>query len=155
MELHEALSGVTGSISLAAWVFVLVRCPSRGHASLRTRFTNFEQVPQLWENYRLQSAEGISLTFLFVWFIGDLTNLVGSVWAQLVSWIHRSINSMLRSTRCQQSLLWQYTSVLRMRFSFLNACITIMSMQERPRKNSLTNLMVSTGELRTIPPSPY
>ncbi|MCJ1329870.1 hypothetical protein MMC10_006551 [Thelotrema lepadinum] len=64
MELHEALSGVTGSISLAAWVFVLV--------------------PQLWENYRLQSAEGISLTFLFVWFIGDLTNLVGSVWAQLV-----------------------------------------------------------------------
>jgi solute carrier family 66 (lysosomal lysine-arginine transporter), member 1 len=32
----------------------------------------------------LHSAEGISLTFLFVWFIGDLTNLIGSSWAQLV-----------------------------------------------------------------------
>ena len=42
------------------------------------------QIPQLWENYKLSSADGISLTFLFVWFIGDLTNLVGSVWARLV-----------------------------------------------------------------------
>ena len=36
------------------------------------------------ENYRQSSAEGISLTFLIVWFIGDITNLIGAVWAGLV-----------------------------------------------------------------------
>ncbi|KAF2198530.1 vacuolar membrane PQ loop repeat protein-like protein [Delitschia confertaspora ATCC 74209] len=61
---HEALSGVFGSISLAAWIFLLV--------------------PQLIENYTQHSAEGISLAFLIVWFIGDITNLAGAIWAGLV-----------------------------------------------------------------------
>merc|ERR1711939_540928 len=64
LTVHEALSGVFGSVSLAAWIFLLV--------------------PQLIENYRQSSAEGISLTFLIVWFIGDITNLIGAVWAGLV-----------------------------------------------------------------------
>ncbi|CAI6338260.1 unnamed protein product [Periconia digitata] len=61
---HEALSGVFGSISLASWIFLLV--------------------PQLIENYKQGSAEGISLAFLVVWFIGDITNLIGAIWAGLV-----------------------------------------------------------------------
>ena len=61
---NEALSGITGSISLAAWIFLLV--------------------PQLIENYQQGSADGISLTFLFIWFVGDITNLAGAVWAGLV-----------------------------------------------------------------------
>ncbi|KAF2467008.1 vacuolar membrane PQ loop repeat protein-like protein [Lindgomyces ingoldianus] len=61
---HEALSGVFGSISLASWIFLLV--------------------PQLVENYKQGSAEGISLAFLAVWFIGDITNLAGALWAGLV-----------------------------------------------------------------------
>jgi uncharacterized protein with PQ loop repeat len=61
---NEALSGIFGSVSLASWVFLLV--------------------PQLIENYRLGSAEGISLTFLFIWFLGDLANLAGALWAGLV-----------------------------------------------------------------------
>lgn len=64
LALHEALSGVFGSISLAAWIFLLV--------------------PQVLENYTLQSADGISLAFLTVWFIGDITNLLGALWAGLV-----------------------------------------------------------------------
>ena len=36
------------------------------------------------ENYKQGSAEGISLAFLAVWFIGDITNLAGSIWADLV-----------------------------------------------------------------------
>lgn len=36
------------------------------------------------ENYRCGSAEAISLAFLFVWLIGDLTNLFGSLCAHLV-----------------------------------------------------------------------
>jgi len=61
---HEALSGVFGSISLASWIFLLV--------------------PQLIENYKSGSADGISLAFLTVWFIGDVTNLGGALWADLV-----------------------------------------------------------------------
>jgi hypothetical protein len=38
----------------------------------------------LIENYRQGSAEGISLSFLIVWFIGDITNLAGALWAGLV-----------------------------------------------------------------------
>ncbi|KAL6159002.1 hypothetical protein ACJBU6_03095 [Exserohilum turcicum] len=61
---QEALSGVFGSISLASWIFLLV--------------------PQLIENYTSGSADGISLAFLIVWFIGDITNLAGALWAGLV-----------------------------------------------------------------------
>lgn len=64
LTLHEALSGVFGSISLASWIFLLV--------------------PQLIENYKQGSAEGISLAFLAVWFLGDITNLAGALWARLV-----------------------------------------------------------------------
>ena len=46
--------------------------------------TVYVQVPQLIENYTSGSAEGISLAFLTVWFMGDLSNLLGSIWAELV-----------------------------------------------------------------------
>lgn len=61
---NEALSGIFGSASIAAWIFLLV--------------------PQLLENYRLGSADGISTTFLLIWFLGDVTNLAGAIWAGLV-----------------------------------------------------------------------
>ena len=41
-------------------------------------------MPQLVENYKQGSAEGISLAFLVVWFMGDITNLAGAIWAGLV-----------------------------------------------------------------------
>jgi len=61
---REAFSGIFGSISLACWIFLLV--------------------PQLVENYRNGSAEAISLGFIFIWFLGDICNLVGAAWAGLV-----------------------------------------------------------------------
>ena len=64
LPIREALSGIFGSISLACWLFLLL--------------------PQLLENYRNQSAEAISLGFIFIWFLGDLFNIIGSVWADLV-----------------------------------------------------------------------
>ncbi|KAH8816888.1 PQ loop repeat-domain-containing protein [Xylogone sp. PMI_703] len=64
LSFQEALSGIFGSISLATWIFLLV--------------------PQLILNYRTGSAEGISLLFLFVWLVGDITNLSGAIWAGLV-----------------------------------------------------------------------
>ena len=52
---------------------------------LKTKITDILiQVPQLYTNYISRSAEGISLAFLSVWFIGDLTNLIGAIWAGLV-----------------------------------------------------------------------
>ena len=41
-------------------------------------------MPQLIENYRQSSADGISITFLLVWMAGDITNLAGALWADLV-----------------------------------------------------------------------
>ena len=64
LSAREASSGILGSISLACWIFLLL--------------------PQLVENYRNSSAEAISLAFIFVWFIGDVCNLIGALWASLV-----------------------------------------------------------------------
>ena len=61
---HEALSGISGIISLAAWFLLLL--------------------PQLYENYTNQSADGISLAFLLVWFLGDVANLLGALWGGLL-----------------------------------------------------------------------
>ena len=35
--------------------------------------------PQIYENYVLQSGEGLSTVFVVTWLIGDLCNLVGAV----------------------------------------------------------------------------
>ncbi|PBP17076.1 vacuolar membrane PQ loop repeat protein [Diplocarpon rosae] len=64
LSVQEALSGVFGSVSLATWIFLLL--------------------PQLYLNYKTGSAEGISMGFLTVWLIGDITNLAGALWADLV-----------------------------------------------------------------------
>jgi uncharacterized protein with PQ loop repeat len=61
---REAISGILGSISLASLLFLLL--------------------PQLIENYRNSSAEAISFAFIFVWFIGDVCNLIGALWAGLM-----------------------------------------------------------------------
>jgi hypothetical protein len=61
---NEALSGVMGSISLAAWIFLLL--------------------PQLIENHTNGHADGISMTFLFIWAAGDILSLAGGLWAGLV-----------------------------------------------------------------------
>lgn len=55
----EALSGVFGSISLTAWICLLL--------------------PQLITNYKAQSADGLSMAFLFVWLLGDVANLLGAL----------------------------------------------------------------------------
>ncbi|KAI1654099.1 PQ-loop-domain-containing protein [Daldinia decipiens] len=59
LSVNEMLSGVFGSISLTAWICLLL--------------------PQLITNYRAQSADGLSMIFLAVWLFGDLTNLSGAL----------------------------------------------------------------------------
>ncbi|KAK0655863.1 PQ loop repeat-domain-containing protein [Cercophora newfieldiana] len=59
----EALSGVFGSVSLTAWICLLL--------------------PQLIANYRSQSADALSMKFLFIWLMGDIANLSGALWTNL------------------------------------------------------------------------
>ncbi|KAL3469863.1 PQ loop repeat-domain-containing protein [Aspergillus californicus] len=55
----EALSGICGSISIACWIVVFS--------------------PQILENFRRGSADGLSLLFLVVWLAGDVFNIIGSI----------------------------------------------------------------------------
>ncbi|KAG8529670.1 uncharacterized protein KY384_005151 [Bacidia gigantensis] len=55
----EALSGICGSISIACWVVVFS--------------------PQIIENFRRSSAEGLSLSFIVIWLAGDVFNILGAV----------------------------------------------------------------------------
>ena len=54
-----ALSGICGSISIACWVVVFS--------------------PQIIENFRRSSAEGLSITFIIIWLVGDVFNIVGGI----------------------------------------------------------------------------
>ncbi|KAI5451508.1 putative vacuolar membrane transporter [Naganishia albida] len=57
-------SGIAGWISIACWIIVYT--------------------PQIWENYQLKSGEGLSVAFVILWLIGDLTNLAGGAMAHLL-----------------------------------------------------------------------
>ncbi|KAF2496799.1 PQ-loop-domain-containing protein [Lophium mytilinum] len=55
----EAISGICGSISIACWVVVFS--------------------PQIIENFRRGSADGLSVLFIVVWLAGDVFNILGAV----------------------------------------------------------------------------
>ncbi|KAL2269627.1 hypothetical protein VTJ83DRAFT_1811 [Remersonia thermophila] len=59
----EALSGVFGSVSLTAWICLLL--------------------PQLITNYKTKSADALSMKFLFIWLAGDIANLSGALFTSL------------------------------------------------------------------------
>jgi uncharacterized protein with PQ loop repeat len=42
-------------------------------------------LPQIFQNFKSKSVEGMSLMFLLSWLVGDITNLAGSVLTQQVS----------------------------------------------------------------------
>lgn len=54
-----AISGICGSISIACWIVVFS--------------------PQIVENFRRGSADGLSLQFIIVWLAGDVFNILGAV----------------------------------------------------------------------------
>ncbi|KAJ7366954.1 PQ loop repeat-domain-containing protein [Mycena albidolilacea] len=58
------LSSMLGWVSIACWIIVYS--------------------PQIYENYSLQSGEGLSVLFVVIWLLGDLSNLVGAALAHLL-----------------------------------------------------------------------
>lgn len=59
------LANACGSLSLACWIILLL--------------------PQLIEQWRLKSADGVAIGFILAWFFGDLANLLGSIVGHLRS----------------------------------------------------------------------
>ncbi|PWN37735.1 uncharacterized protein FA14DRAFT_108685, partial [Meira miltonrushii] len=59
---RQAISNIAGTASFVVWLFA--------------------QSPQLYENYKNSSCEGLSFVFLAQWMAGDATNLIGSVLTQ-------------------------------------------------------------------------
>lgn len=43
-------------------------------------------MPQIYKNYQLQSASGLSIYFLAEWLLGDLSNLVGALLTRQAGW---------------------------------------------------------------------
>ncbi|KAJ6477360.1 PQ loop repeat-domain-containing protein [Mycena vitilis] len=57
-------SSMLGWVSIACWIVVYS--------------------PQIYENYSLQSGEGLSVLFVVVWLLGDICNLAGAILANLL-----------------------------------------------------------------------
>ncbi|KAF2202621.1 PQ-loop-domain-containing protein [Delitschia confertaspora ATCC 74209] len=55
----DAISQICGSVSIACWIVVFS--------------------PQIIENWRRGSADGLSIVFIVVWLLGDLFNILGAV----------------------------------------------------------------------------
>jgi len=61
---NETLSNVLGWVSIACWLVVYS--------------------PQIIENYQLKSGEGLSVSFVVIWLVGDVCSLAGSLLAGLL-----------------------------------------------------------------------
>lgn len=46
----------------------------------------FAQLPQIYKNYKLKSTSGLSIFFLSEWLLGDVSNLLGSLFTQQATW---------------------------------------------------------------------
>ncbi|KAI9890086.1 MAG: hypothetical protein M1814_004485 [Vezdaea aestivalis] len=60
------LSSLLGTLSVFAWLFA--------------------QVPQIYKNYKLKSASGLSIYFLLEWSLADIANLLGAIFLHQASW---------------------------------------------------------------------
>ncbi|KIK69509.1 hypothetical protein GYMLUDRAFT_212049 [Collybiopsis luxurians FD-317 M1] len=61
---NDTLSSILGWVSIACWT--VVYCP------------------QIYEAYSLKSGEGLSLLFVYIWLLGDITNTTGALLAGLL-----------------------------------------------------------------------
>ncbi|KAG7727689.1 hypothetical protein KL930_003460 [Ogataea haglerorum] len=80
----QAVSGITGSISIACWIIVFA--------------------PQIYQNFVRSSAEGLSLMFVILWLLGDLFNVVGAI---LQGVLPTMIVLAIYYTLADVVLLWQ------------------------------------------------
>ncbi|KAI8095122.1 PQ loop repeat-domain-containing protein [Gilbertella persicaria] len=120
-------SSVAGYLSILCWLIV---------------FT-----PQLWENYRRKSGEGLSMTFLVVWLAGDVFNLLGVIMQDLLVTM---FVLALYYTIADMGLIWQVIyyrrrleeeEVMAQETSPLLASTSHVLDQKKARHTSLLNIM--------------
>lgn len=87
----DAISQIFGSISIACWIgkilFLLYYICNLSFASmcihvfqlLKLTLTTVVFSPQIIENWRRSSAEGLSVVFIIIWLLGDFFNIFGAV----------------------------------------------------------------------------
>ncbi|EIW81042.1 PQ-loop-domain-containing protein [Coniophora puteana RWD-64-598 SS2] len=80
----DTASSVLGWISIACWVIVYS--------------------PQIIETYQLQSGEGLSLLFVYIWLAGDLCNVIGAIMGGLLPTV---VILGVYYTLCDSTLLLQ------------------------------------------------
>ncbi|KAI5967827.1 RTC2 [Candida pseudojiufengensis] len=80
----QAISGITGSISIACWIVVFA--------------------PQISQNFIRKSSDGLSLTFIILWLAGDVFNVLGAV---LQGLLPTMIILAIYYTLADIVLLWQ------------------------------------------------
>jgi len=78
----EAISGICGSISIGECLIKTIgRClfVIAGELTLETACWVVVFSPQIIENFRRSSAEGLSIEFIIIWLAGDFANIIGAV----------------------------------------------------------------------------
>lgn len=123
---RATISSLTGSLSFIIWLFA--------------------QSPQLYENYRRGSVDGLSPVFLIQWMLGDFTNLIGSVLTQQLPFQIAVATYFCCVDACIMVQYVYYWSKARRSQSKLKR-------GSRPRLNSLTGMTASFTH--GYPANPY
>lgn len=133
---RESVSSVSGTASLVVWIFA--------------------QTPQIYQNFRTKSVEGLSFVFLLQWTLGDLTNLVGAFLTnQLpIQIVIAAYMLLVDVTLCTQYALY-YRKPLPPRISpaFPTERSPLIGALYRPANTSTTGTkaMASTSRSRRVP----
>ncbi|ORX43995.1 PQ-loop-domain-containing protein [Hesseltinella vesiculosa] len=87
----EQLSSISGYLSIVCWVVVFL--------------------PQLWKNYQRKSGDGLSMTFLVIWLVGDVLSELGIIFQDLLPTM---FYLSLWYTVADMGLIWQVIYYQRM-----------------------------------------
>ncbi|KAF1965173.1 hypothetical protein BU23DRAFT_575073 [Bimuria novae-zelandiae CBS 107.79] len=86
------LSTILGTCSIISWLFA--------------------QLPQIYKNHKLKSTSGLSIFFLTEWLLGDVSNLLGSLFTQQATW-QVIIASYYVSVDCALCGQWVWYGLLK------------------------------------------
>lgn len=130
---REAVSSASGTASLVVWIFA--------------------QTPQIYQNFRTKSVEGLSFVFLLQWTLGDLTNLVGAFLTNqlLIQMIIAAYMLLVDVTLCTQYALY-YREPLPPRISpaFPTERSPLIGALYRPAHTSTTGTMAMASTSRSL-----
>ncbi|USP73011.1 putative vacuolar amino acid transporter YPQ3 [Curvularia clavata] len=75
----DAISQIFGSISIACWIGLHPVTIASALSSVLANTIAVVFSPQIIENWKRSSAEGLSVVFIIIWLLGDFFNIIGAV----------------------------------------------------------------------------